>query len=111
MDPNTLAQRNEQLKRSLRLDLDEDLKGIYAERNPPVHTQEVTRKAADTSEHMTYFELVYECVHTRYNYINVVTVDRRNPVEPDIDLAILRALLNGNRNTGDEIRVRCVSHF
>ena len=42
-----------------------------------------------------YFQMVFECVHTRHNFLNIITLDARNPVEPDIDLAILRALLNG----------------
>ena len=42
-----------------------------------------------------YFELVYECIDTRKIFLNIVSLTARNPVEPDIDLAILQALLNG----------------
>jgi hypothetical protein len=42
-----------------------------------------------------YFELVYECIHTRINFLNIVSLNAQSPVEPDIDLAILHALLKG----------------
>ena len=29
------------------------------------------------------------------NFLNVISLNSRNPVEPDIDLPILQALLNG----------------
>jgi len=45
-----------------------------------------------------YFELVYECIDTRINFLNIVSLNARSPVEPDIDLAILRALLNGKKS-------------
>lgn len=44
-----------------------------------------------------YFELVYECIHTRNNFLNIISLNSRNPVEPDIDLVILQALLIGKK--------------
>jgi hypothetical protein len=45
-----------------------------------------------------YFELVYECVHIRMDLLNVISVNSENPVEPDIDLIILQAVLKGKMN-------------
>jgi hypothetical protein len=54
-----------------------------------------------------YFELVYECIHTRNNFLNVISLNSRNPVEPDIDLVILQALLtatSGNDSNKTDIQ-------
>lgn len=52
-------------------------------------------KKPRTTDETDYFELVYECVDKRINFLNVVSLDSRILVEPDIDLAILQALLKG----------------
>jgi hypothetical protein len=52
-------------------------------------------RVVDTTD---YFELVYECIHTRPNFLNIISLNSRNPVEPDIDLVILQALLNGKKS-------------
>lgn len=97
LDPNTLLQRYDTLKKSLRRDLEEDLKNIHGDQNSAnaAHTSE---KTDGVSERAACFELVYECIHTKHNFLNIITLDSRNPVEPDIDLAILRALLSGEKN-------------
>ncbi|CAF1106758.1 unnamed protein product, partial [Didymodactylos carnosus] len=41
-----------------------------------------------------YFELIYECVDQRFQFLNIISLNLRSPREPDIDLAILQALLN-----------------
>ncbi|CAF4081087.1 unnamed protein product, partial [Adineta steineri] len=40
-----------------------------------------------------YFELIYECIVTHKIFLNFVDFKRRNQDEPDIDLAILQAIL------------------
>lgn len=97
MDPNTLLQRYDVLKKNLRRDLEEDLKDIHGDKNLAAATNP-REKTNEASERTDYFELVYECVHTKHNFLNIITLDPRNPVEPDIDLAILRALLSGEKN-------------
>ena len=54
------------------------------------------RAAARPEDTKDFFELVYECIHTKQNFLNIVSLNSRNPIEPDIDLAILQALLKGN---------------
>jgi hypothetical protein len=44
-----------------------------------------------------YFRLIYECIETHQTFLNFVNLKTRNQVEPDIDLAILKALLVGKR--------------
>ncbi|CAF4435607.1 unnamed protein product [Rotaria sp. Silwood2] len=57
----------------------------------PATAREAVKKEVDTTD---YFELVYECIHTQPTFLNVISLNSRSPVEPDIDLAILEALLN-----------------
>ena len=98
LDPATLAQRHDKLKKKLHEKLTEDLQEIYAVEESGKTNQ--NRSKGDTSaKAKKCFELVYECVHTRHNFLNIITLDPRNPVEPDIDLAILRALLNGTTSS------------
>ncbi|CAF5025409.1 unnamed protein product, partial [Rotaria sp. Silwood1] len=40
-----------------------------------------------------YFESVYRCVTQRQKFLNIVSLNTKSPVEPDIDLTILKALL------------------
>jgi hypothetical protein len=59
-----------------------------------MHTTNNHARDDDTTD---YFELVYECIHTRTIFLNVISLNSRNPVEPDIDLVILHALLKGKK--------------
>ena len=60
-------------------------------------TAATTDRPTRSNDKVDYFELVYECVLTRTNFLNVISLNSRYPVEPDIDLVILQALLNGNK--------------
>ena len=60
-----------------------------------MNTTDNNRRVVDATD---YFELVYECVYQRSNFLNVISLDPDDLVEPDIDLAIFKALLNGKRN-------------
>jgi hypothetical protein len=67
-----------------------------SEKKPPkAATAEKRPPKVDTTD---YFELVYECIHTRASFLNVISLNSLSSVEPDIDLAILQALLKGNKN-------------
>lgn len=80
--------KRQDLKNKLREELNEDLSAFTGDGN----TQKAGGRSADTTD---YFDLVFECVDKRMNFLNVISLNSRNPVEPDIDLAILQALLNG----------------
>ena len=54
-----------------------------------------TDNKASSKDTRDYFELVYQCIHHRKNFLNIFTLNSRNPVENDFDLFILKALLNG----------------
>ena len=51
-----------------------------------------TSNATDGTD---YFQLIYECIHTRRVYLNFINLKLHSPTEADLDLAILQALLNG----------------
>ena len=53
---------------------------------------ENNRDEIDTTD---YFDLVYQCLQKQFKFLNIITLNPRNPIEPDIDLVILHALLNG----------------
>ncbi|CAF3349545.1 unnamed protein product [Rotaria sp. Silwood1] len=88
---------DDELKIRLREELKDDLRVISGSADTPI--------AADTKPHPDdkddYFELVYECFHKRRHFLNVISLNSRYPVEPDIDLAILQALLNATSNSED----------
>jgi hypothetical protein len=44
-----------------------------------------------------YFQLIYECIVTRKIFLNFVDFKTYSQVEPDVNLAILQALLIGKR--------------
>jgi hypothetical protein len=104
MEPNTLFKRYHELKNKLREDLKAEVRGISGagdasgagdDKIPRKNTLtkgETKPRPVDTTD---YFELVYECIDTRIHFLNIVSLNSRSPVEPDIDLAILQALLNG----------------
>ena len=70
----------EELKNKLREDLKEELIQVQG-----------------SADKFDCFESVYECIHTRMHLLNIISFNSRGPVEPDIDLAILQALLNGKK--------------
>jgi hypothetical protein len=102
MEPSTVLKRYEELKNKLREDLKGEVRGISGAgdaagdgktaRKNTLTKGETKPRPVDTTD---YFELVYECIHTRTHFLNIVSLNSRSPVEPDIDLAILQALLNG----------------
>lgn len=94
-----MTKRCEELKNKLRNDLQRELKEISGGADGAAGNKKPGR-VVDT---MDYFELVYECIDARINFLNVVSLNARSPVEPDIDLAIIHALLNGKKKTEELI--------
>jgi nucleoside-specific outer membrane channel protein Tsx len=45
-----------------------------------------------------YFELIYQCIENRMIFLNFIDFKIHSHVERDVDLAILQALLNGNKH-------------
>ncbi len=108
MDPTVLARRCAELKNKLRDELREEINEINGvgdvtranlARAPRRNALSTSEKKPRTSDTIDYFELVYECIDTRINFLNVVSLNSRSPVDPDIDIAILQALLNGKNKT------------
>ncbi|CAF4373738.1 unnamed protein product [Rotaria sordida] len=101
IDQNILLQRNKELKNKLREQLKEELRRISGAIDASSsNTDKILRKTATTDKTKSvdepdYFELVYECIHTHKTFLNIISLNARNPIEPDIDLVILQALLNG----------------
>ncbi|CAF4855404.1 unnamed protein product [Rotaria sp. Silwood1] len=89
IDPDTLAKHYDELKIRLREDLKDELLSI----NGPVDTHVTTDHHEHHTDDKDNFDLVYECIHTRRNFLNIISLSSRHMVEPDIDLAILQALL------------------
>ncbi|CAF3840513.1 unnamed protein product [Adineta steineri] len=109
MDPNVLLKRYDELKNKLREELKEEIRAISgASDTSATATTKTPRKSEATTankpngpvDKIDYFELVYECIHTRKNFLNIISLNSRNPVEPDIDLVILQALLNATSSSG-----------
>ncbi len=107
LDPNIVLKRTEELKNKLREELKDELGGISgANEAATPHSKTARRNTAATTDNnprvvdtTDYFELVYECIHTRNNFLNPISLNSRSPVDPDIDLVILQALLNGKRKS------------
>ncbi|UJR33550.1 hypothetical protein I4U23_020992 [Adineta vaga] len=102
-DPTTISKRFDDLKKKLREELKEELQAISGTgdtstsvggKTPRKSSATTTDKNARVVDSTDYFELVYECIHTRRRFLNIISLNSRNPVEPDIDLVILQALLN-----------------
>ena len=55
----------------------------------------LSTKSKTRMKTIDYFELIYECIDKREKFLNIVSLDSRTSSEPDIDLAILQALLRG----------------
>lgn len=110
-DPINLARRHEELKKKLREELTDELREISGDTSTPTAAKAARKPPgapADSGKTRSvdktdYFELVYECVHTRTNFLNVISLNSRNPVEPDIDLVILQALLNGKQRSDKHV--------
>ncbi|CAF0905041.1 unnamed protein product [Rotaria sordida] len=96
IDPNILTKRYDELKIRLREELKEEL-GAISNSNERPSTADIGTRSIDRTD---YFELVYECIHTRRNFLNVISLSSRQSVEPDIDLVILQALLNATSGIG-----------
>ncbi|CAF1157757.1 unnamed protein product [Rotaria sp. Silwood1] len=80
----TLINRDEEIKNKLREELKD---AVYAIDGPSDPTTP-TNKRNDS------FELVYECLHKRRNFLNVINLNSRDSIELDFGLIILKALLN-----------------
>ncbi|CAF3872778.1 unnamed protein product, partial [Rotaria sp. Silwood1] len=52
-----------------------------------------------TDDSSVCFELVYACIDKRRNFLNIVSLNSQSPVEPDIDLVILTALLKASSDS------------
>ncbi|CAF3539975.1 unnamed protein product [Rotaria socialis] len=90
LDQNILQKRQEEIKIHLREDLKDELRKITGLNDSSTNV-EIHARADEIAE---YYELVYACISTRRNFLNIISLNSRNPVEPDIDLVILQALLN-----------------
>lgn len=102
MDPDLVSGRYSELKNKLREELKVELLkisgvGDVSDGNVGKTLRKNDKKPRAVDE-TDYFELVYECINTRINFLNVVSLNSRSPAEPDIDLAILHALLKGKTN-------------
>ncbi len=95
---------SEELKNKLRDELKNELREISGVTDAPSANTKKKASAGDLvspntdahpAEKIDYFELVYECIHTRKNFLNIISLNSRTAAEPDIDLVILQALLNG----------------
>jgi hypothetical protein len=53
----------------------------------------------DNTTTIDYFQLIYECIETHQIFLNFVDFKTRSQVEPDVDLAILQAILTGKRHS------------
>ncbi|CAF0789998.1 unnamed protein product [Adineta ricciae] len=102
-DPGTILRRYDEIKNKLREDLRDEIRGINGGIDPSIagNARSARRGTVTTNDpvpprvdNTDYFELVYECIDTRKIFLNIVSLTARNSVEPDIDLAILQALLN-----------------
>ncbi len=105
LEPSALSKRYDELKNKLREELKEELRAISGDTAAPTAGKAPRKTLPNTTDNTKtravdktdYFELVYECIHTRNNFLNVISLNSRNPVEPDIDLVILQALLTGKK--------------
>lgn len=83
--------KHEQIKRKLR----EKLQVIDMKLNSSSSTE-----TSDGNDGIDYFELVYECIHTRRVFLNFIDLKVHGHIGPDLDLAILQALLSGEGEAG-----------
>ncbi|CAF3534340.1 unnamed protein product [Rotaria sp. Silwood1] len=102
MTPEAIKKHHDNIENKLRDDLKQELAYINGVRDggntsssnkfqKGGKTEGKTKsREADTTD---YFALIYECIHTRTNFLNIVSLNSRSPIEPDIDLAVLLALL------------------
>ena len=65
-----------------------------------------TTETSDGNDGIDYFQLVYECIHTRRVFLNFIDLKVHSHIEPDLDLAILQALLKGRTTSWRERSAR-----
>ncbi|CAF3978895.1 unnamed protein product [Rotaria magnacalcarata] len=100
--PTTVQENNDELRYKLQEALKDIISEISGETTAkPGKKAQKLRVESKRRESVTvdYFELVYECVVERRNFLSVVSLNPRDPVEPDIDVAILKALLNATSSS------------
>jgi hypothetical protein len=95
LDPTIVSKRYDELKNKLHDEVKNELNAISGVRPSHKSIHLISEKKPRTTDATDYFELVYECINTRINFLNVISLNSRSNAEPDIDLAILQALLNG----------------
>ncbi|CAF2946088.1 unnamed protein product [Rotaria sp. Silwood2] len=103
VDQSILTKCHNELKSKLREELKNELRGISGARDKPA----TSNTNASLDDKTDYFELIYECICTRKDFINIISLDPDNPVELNIDLVILQALLNAasaNDNSKTDIQ-------
>jgi hypothetical protein len=81
-DSSSITEKNEQIKNKLR------------EKLRIIDTGSCIN-LSDENNRKNYFELIYECIETRSIFLNFIDMKVHNHAVPDLDLAILQALLNG----------------
>lgn len=57
-----------------------------------------TNISAENTTTTDYFQLIYECIETHKTFLNFVDFKTHSQVEPDIDLALLQAVLICKKN-------------
>lgn len=104
IDQSIIDKRDEEIKDKLREACEEEIceisgghdkKVSKTDKDSTKNTSPTTNNKASSKKKIDYFQLVYECIHYRKNFLNIFTFNHRNPFENDIDLFILQALLNG----------------
>jgi hypothetical protein len=80
-NPALLFERNEQMKNKIY----EKLK---------IFNDEINGYLLDMED----FQFIYQCIEKQMIFLNFIDFKLHNHLEPDVDLAILQALLNGNQN-------------
>ncbi|CAM4879980.1 unnamed protein product [Rotaria socialis] len=100
--PTTVQTNNDELRNKLQKalkDIISDISGESGAKSGKKAQKPAVELKQRESVTVDYFELVYECVVTRRNFLSVVSLNPRDPVEPDIDVAILKALLNATSSS------------
>lgn len=77
---------NKQIRKEIR----EKLLTIYYQSKDDLYHKSTIEK-----DEMYYFELIYECLQTRFMYLNFIDLTIRSHIKPAIDSIILQAFFNG----------------
>ncbi len=83
-----LSEENEHIKNEIRQKFQFKLNEIHS-----ISSRNIFEKNVTTID---YFQLIYECIETRQILLHFVDFKTRSQTEPDVDLAILQAILIGN---------------